>query len=156
MALKKQIIDQETGEIKTEKTLNTNGNFVMLFRAEMKSLRALMVQEPRAAALFMLISEKMNMQNSLIASRETLASYMGVSRATISRSIDSLKKADFIKTSRAGNVTVIHVNANIVWTTYANSRRYAEFSAQVLISDGEQEKDYEFEMTQTKTLSTVK
>ncbi|MDM8356163.1 helix-turn-helix domain-containing protein [Pandoraea communis] len=137
--LKQQIVDAKTGEIKTEKNLEGNGDFVMVQRPGLKDIRLLTQKDPKAGALFLLLSEHMDTSNSLVVSRETLAELLAVSVSTIARAISCLKKFNYIETSRVGNTTVIHVNAKIVWATFANRKKYAKFNATVLLSESEQE-----------------
>ena len=47
MALERQIIDRETGEVKSRGSLGENSNFVMLFRNQMSALVELQKQSQR-------------------------------------------------------------------------------------------------------------
>ncbi len=153
MSLKQQIIDTTTGEVKTEKVLPENHNFVMLFRDQMPALRMIANENPKAQQLLLLLIENMDGANSLVASRETLAELLGHSRATVCRSIKYLKEKAIIDTSRTGNTVILHINAKIVWSSHANKKKYAKFSANVLISDSEQEKT--ISKTFCKTIRTT-
>ena len=70
MALERQIIDTETGEVKSRGSLGENSNFVMLFRNQMSALVELQKSEPKAGALFMFFMEHMDRENALIVSNQ--------------------------------------------------------------------------------------
>ena len=153
MSLKQQIIDTATGEVKSEKVLPENHNFVMLFKDQMAALRVIASENPKAHQLLLLLFENMDSANSLVASRETLAEILGHSRATVCRSIKYLKDNAIIDTSRSGNTVILHINAKIVWSSSANNKKYAKFAANVLISESEQEKSVK--QSFNKTIGTV-
>lgn len=139
MALERQIIDTETGEIKSRGQLGENNNFVMLFRNQISSIVDIQKEDPKAGALFLFFLEHMDRDNALIVSIETMAELMEWSIATINRKIKVLKDKQFITSQRTGNSSIYFINANIAWTTYANKKEYAKFKANVLISKSEQQ-----------------
>nr|WP_313657977.1 replication/maintenance protein RepL [Achromobacter ruhlandii] len=136
--LKRQIVNNKTGEVLTEKELPKNHNFVMFFREEMKSIRALASKDPKAFAILFLMTEQMGENNSIIVSRETLAELLAFSLPTVDRKLKYLRDNKFISVVKSGNMNIYLINARLAWTTYANNRRYAEFKATVLISETEQ------------------
>ena len=73
MALERQIVDRETGEVKSRGSLGENSNFVMLFRNQMSALVELQKTEPKAGALFMFFMEHMDRENALIVSIKTIS-----------------------------------------------------------------------------------
>ena len=48
---------------------------VQFYRNEIGSIRELIKDEPKAASLFLFLSEKMDQENALIVSQETLSEY---------------------------------------------------------------------------------
>jgi len=139
MTLARQIIDTETGEVKSYGIIEGNANFVMLFKSEISSIVQIQKDDPKAGALFMMLLEHMDKDNALIVSLDTLAELMEWGKATVSRKVKYLKDKNFITTQRTGNSSIYFVNANIAWTTYANKKDYAKFKASVLISKAEQQ-----------------
>jgi transcription initiation factor IIE alpha subunit len=137
--LERQIVDKETGEIKSRGTLGENSNFVMLFRNEISSIVQIQKEDPKAGALFMFFLEHMDQENALIVSQECISELLGWSIPTIKRKIQVLKEKNFISTKRTGNSSIYFVNANVAWSTYGNKKNYAQFKANVLISKSEQE-----------------
>lgn len=136
--LTQQIIDSSTGEIKSSRNLGENTNFVMLFRNEIQNLIGLGKSDGKALAIFMFLTEHMDTNNAIIVSRDTISEALDISLPTVDRKIKFLKKNNFIETHRTGAACIYTVNANIVWTTYANKKDYASFKATVLISRSEQ------------------
>lgn len=154
--LKRQIVNNKTGEVLTEKELPKNHNFVMFFREEMKSIRALASKDPKAFAILFLMTEQMGENNSIIVSRETLAELLAFSLPTVDRKLKYLRDNKFISVVKSGNMNIYLINARLAWTTYANNRRYAEFKATVLISETEQsEQKSKVKKTVNKKITAV-
>lgn len=139
MGLERQIVDADTGEIKSRGILGENSNFVMLFKNQISSIVNLQKDDAKAGALFMFFLQHMDRENALIVSMETMGELLGWSIATIKRKIQVLKEKNFIESQRTGNSSIYFVNANLAWTTYGNKKEYAQFKANVLISKSEQE-----------------
>ncbi len=137
--LERQIVDTETGEVKSRGKLGQNSNFVMLFRNEISSIVQIQKTDPKAGALFMFFLEHMDQENALLVSRETMSEILGWSVETIKRKIKVLKDLKFIDVLKSGTSNVYVINANIAWTTYGNKKDYAKFRASVLVSRTEQE-----------------
>lgn len=136
--LERQIVDKETGEIKSRGTLGENSNFVMLFRNEISSIIQIQKEDPKAASLFMFFIEHMDQENALIVSIETIGEMLEWSSATVKRKIAFLKQKQFINVAKSGTSNIYFINANVAWTTYGNKKNYAKFKASVLISEAEQ------------------
>jgi hypothetical protein len=154
MTQMKQIIDVDTGEVLTAKKITPNTNFVQFYRNEMHSIRELIKDDPKAANLFMFLTEKMDTENALIVSKETLAEVLGVSVRTITRQIAVLKEKGFISILKSGVSNIYLVNANIAWTTDGDKKEYARFRANVFVSKSEQE--YQVKATRTKQIHVKK
>ena len=73
--VEQRIVDTETGEILSSRKIKPNANFVQFYRNEIGSIRELIKDEPKAASLFLFLSEKMDQENALIVSQETLSEY---------------------------------------------------------------------------------
>ena len=138
MAREQRIVDTDTGEVLSARVIKPNANFVQFYRNEIGSIRELIKDEPKAASLFLFLSEKMDQENALLVSQETLAEYFGISKRTIIRQLNILKDKGFIEIIKSGTANIYLVNANIAWTSYANKREYAQFKANVFVSKTEQ------------------
>ena len=113
MSREQRIVDTETGEILSSRKIKPNANFVQFYRNEIGSIRELIKDEPKAASLFLFLSEKMDQENALIVSQETLSEYFGISKRTIIRQLNVLKEKGFIEIIKSGTANVYLVNANI-------------------------------------------
>ena len=60
MSREQRIVDTETGEILSSRKIKPNANFVQFYRNEIGSIRELIKDEPKAASLFLFLSEKMD------------------------------------------------------------------------------------------------
>ena len=58
MSREQRIVDTETGEILSSRKIKPNANFVQFYRNEIGSIRELIKDEPKAASLFLFLSEK--------------------------------------------------------------------------------------------------
>lgn len=154
MALERQIVDMETGEVKSRGSLGENQNFVMLFRNEIGSIVNIQKEDAKAGALFLFFLEHMDTNNALIVSQECMSEILGWSIPTIKRKIQVLKSKNFISTKRTGNSSIYFINANVAWSTYGNKKEYAQFKASVLISKSEQE--YRIKANKFKQLDLLK
>ena len=139
MALERQIIDTETGEVKSRGSLGENSNFVMLFRNQMSALVELQKTEPKAGALFMFFMEHMDRENALIVSIKTISEILEWSEPTVYRQIKVLKEKNLITIAKSGTSNIYFINSQVAWTTYGNKKEYSRFNASILISKSEQE-----------------
>ena len=139
MERSQQLVDNSTGEILSHKVLQSNRDFVMTFRPALKKLREIGYKDPKARVLFDFFLEKMDTENALIVSRQTLAEVMGWSETTVKRKVKLLYDEKCIDIQKSGTSNVYLVNANLAWTTHADKRKYAHFRANVYIGESEQE-----------------
>jgi len=139
MPLSKQLVDNDTGEVVSHKTVQNNQDFVMTFRPAYKKLREIGYKDPKARVLLDFFLEQMDTENALIVSRQTIAEFLGWGTATVTRKIKVLRDEKCIDIKLTGSSSVYLVNANLAWTTYADKRRYAHFTANVFLSESEQQ-----------------
>lgn len=103
-------------------------------------MRNLTFEAPTAAGVLMVLLERMNRRNALVASQSTLCKITGKGRTAIQKALTDLRKRNFIEIVRAGNLSIIVVNARVAWTTDTVLReKLAVFDAQVIVSASEQE-----------------
>lgn len=153
MSLERQIIDTETGEIRSRGSLGSNSNFVMLFRNQMSSLVELQKTEPKAGALFMFFMEHMDTQNALMVSVKAMSEILEWSEPTVYRQIKTLKEKNLITIAKSGTANIYFINSQIAWSTYGNKKEYSKFSANVLISKTEQ--NYRIKSSKFKQLDLL-
>lgn len=115
-----------------------NHDFVQYSRQGLNALTT--IANPIALRLFLLLTKEMNTENKIIASQQTLAEILGVTRQSISVAAKELIDKSFFTVMKSGSSTVYCLNADVVWTTYENKKKYATFRASVLVSESEQPK----------------
>ena len=93
MALERQIVDRETGEVKVGFT-RENSNFVMLFRNQMSALVELQKQSQGWCFIYVFM-EHMDRENALIVSIKTISEILEWSEPTVYRQIKTLKDKKF-------------------------------------------------------------
>lgn len=154
MNLSQEIINNDSGEVISRKNIPNNRDFVMTYRIAYQKLRELGLKDAKARVLFDFFLEKMNQDNALIVSRQTLAEFLGWSVPTVDRKIKVLRDERCIDIKKSGTSNVYLINADLAWTTYANRREYAEFRAAVFIGASEQDghSTYELESENQKNV----
>ena len=126
-----------------EASCNKNHNFVQLYRDQLLQLRKLTHKNKTALSVLLLLVEKMNKQNALIISQNTMMKILGKSRQTISKSINVLKKEKFIDIVKVGSANAYIINANVFWqNSQLMKDKTAIFTATVFAVGEEQEKKY--------------
>lgn len=136
----RQTIDAKSGELLHVEKIPGNENFVMLFKDKLPVIRSLIKADAMAASLLFFLVEQMARDNLLVASQRTLAELVGISAASICRGLNTLKKHGIIEIKYVGNTPAIAINADLVWSTHANGKKYAACRAKMLISEDEQKK----------------
>jgi DNA-binding MarR family transcriptional regulator len=157
---KNNTVKQLQEELKTTRALNTNltnqldkkeaeaaykknHNFVQLYRDQLLQLRKLTHKNKTALSVLLLLVEKMDKQNALIISQNTLMKILGKSRQTISKSIKVLKEGNFINIVKVGTANAYIINANVFWqNSQIMKDRTATFTATVFAVKNEQEENY--------------
>lgn len=112
----------------------------------MKQWRELIKKQPLAAEIMFYFMEVMGKNtNAIVCSYKTLQEVTGYSRPSVGRALKTLKEMNWVDTVRVGSATAYAVNERIVWQSGRNQRKYAMFSATVVASQSEQDKDYDTE-----------
>ena len=117
-----------------------DSNFVKEFRNSFPRRTALQKESPWAWIIFDFLKTHMDHYNSILCSSKVLEEHYDISRVTVSKAIRSLKKHKFIKVTKSGTSNLYYIDSNIVWSSWANQKKYAEFSAKVIVSESEQKK----------------
>lgn len=127
-------INFETGEI-TE----VNANFVQVYVDKIDFITNLIIDNPRATAVFMFLIKHMDKRNAIIISQQAISEAMGISRKTVYSSIKYLIDKRALTIYKSGTSNIYAVNSQIAWKATANGKRYALFDARVYISKSEQD-----------------
>lgn len=110
----------------------------------------LMSQSPIAYRIFKFLINNMDSYNAVMCSQTVLQERFDVSRVTVSRAIKLLKERQYIDVYKSGTSNIYAVNKQIAWNSWGTNYKHGKFSANVIISESEQEKD-----TQVK-IQTIK
>ena len=123
--------------------LNTGDERIMF------AIRELIGSCPVAAQILIFIIEHADHHNAVICSSKVLEEALSVSRTTIFRAVRVLQDNNYVKILKSGTSNVFVLNSEIAWKSWGKNYQHAEFSAQVILTQSEQEKFY-------KTKSSVK
>lgn len=127
-------------EKKANKRLKNN-DFVQVQRREMRALAALGAKSPLALDLLMVMAQSMNRQNAVMLSFKAMQHIMGKSRPTIDRAIRLLRDDRWLQVVKVGTANAYVLNECVFWTDTKDKRPMATFSAQVITTLEEQDKD---------------
>ena len=127
-------INFETGEI-TE----VNANFVQVYVDKIDFITNLIIDNPRATAVFMFLIKHMDKRNAIIISQQAISEALGLNRRTIIRCIKYLVEKKALTIFKSGTSNIYAINSQIVWRSNADGKEYALFDARVYISKSEQD-----------------
>lgn len=117
-------------------------DFVQYTRGYLKNQRELARRSPAAWQVFTLLTERMNKSNAIVISQATMAEILGYTRTTINSAVKLLEKENWMQVVKVGQVNAYVINSKVVWRD-RSGKRYASFSADVVISETEQNKAIE-------------
>jgi hypothetical protein len=129
----KSRINYETGEIE-----EVNDNFVQLYLDNLDLIVKMTSENPSSVKVFIWLLKHMDKRNALVVSQQALAEATKMSRTTVYRATEYLKKEKALKVFKSGNTNIYAVNAQIAWKSTADNKKYAWFDAKVYISSLEQ------------------
>lgn len=132
----KQLVDFETGEIKT-----VNSGFTQFYDDKMNHLMQLS-SNPAAMKLFLWLAQHMDKRNAIVVSQEALSEALDVSRMTIHRAVGVLKEKKILDVIKSRSSNIYAINSEIAWKDNAEGKRYAYFTAKVYVVESEQQESY--------------
>lgn len=128
------LIDKERADKK-----RLPSDFVQLSRNSMKEIRLLADTNKLSLKILMILAEKMNRQNAVVISQKTLCQLLGKGRTSVYNAVKTLEDGRWLKTLKIGTANAYIINERVFWTDLTDKRRYAIFSANVIVSEEEQE-----------------
>lgn len=123
------------------KRLPKNMDFVQVSRSEMRSIAELGSKSPLALDLLMIFTQAMDKQNAVMMSYETMECISNKSRRQLSRAVSILKKDNWIQVIKVGTANAYVLNTAVFWTDKGDKRHLGSFTAKVITTLEEQEKD---------------
>lgn len=118
-----------------------NRDFFQVSRAFALNLAELASESKTAFKIFMFLAKHMDGANALCVSMLALEDALGISRSTANRAIKHLKNNGWICVLKTGTSNIYVLNPKVVWSSYANQKKYCQFKTNVIISPTENE-DY--------------
>jgi biotin operon repressor len=141
MEHEKYQIDSSTGEQKL-----VNANFIQVYKDNIDLLERVTREHPKALEIFWWITKRMDNNNALVVSQQSLAEALKVSRMTIHRAVEYLKENKVLDILKSGNSNIYALNSKIVWQDDAENKKYAHFTAKVYVTAEEQDIDYQTQL----------
>lgn len=129
-------------EARRDAVAKKNFNFVQVEKRTMKDLRILTVEHPKAAGLLFLLGEKMNKQNAIVMSQQTMIGLTGWSRPTVIRAVKTLQDGRWLQIIRIGTANAYVINNAVFWQD-SRDKKMATFRAQIVVSADEQDESFE-------------
>ena len=140
---KNKALDMVEQVRREQRELRPPADFVQLDRKTMKAIRHLTTKSPTATKILMLMAEKMNKQNAIMISNQAIIEITGASKPTVNKSMALLKKENWIKALKVGTSNAYFVNSDVFWKDAVRNKKYAEFKANIITSETEQDKSFE-------------
>ena len=100
--------------------------------------RSLLKENPNAGIVLSFIIENMGPYNSLICSTTVMVEALGISRSSVIRAVNTLKKRGYIYVMKSSTTNVYVLNYDFAWKSWGNNMRYCKFPANVILSESEQ------------------
>ena len=110
----------------------------------------LMQKNPLAYRIWRFLANNMDGFNAVIVSYNTMQEIFEVSRMTLYRAIKLLDEDDYIRIYKSGTSNVYALNHDMVWNSWGTNKKYSKFSANVIISENEQEEKVQKELKDLK------
>lgn len=100
----------------------------------------LMGKSPIAYRIFRFLINNMDSYNAIMCSYQVIQEQFNVSKPTITRAIKLLKENQYIDVYKSGTSNVYAINKQIAWNSWGNNFKHGKFSANIILSESEQEK----------------
>ena len=133
-----ELVNTATGEImetvKTSDRSKQNADIVMLYRQFIAEIANLGMEDVQALRVLLFIVRQMDTKNALVCPMSLMSEMLNISRQTVSNKIKYLHKHGWIAINKTGRSNVYVVNPAVVWTSYADEKKYCRFEANVMLS----------------------
>jgi DNA-binding transcriptional ArsR family regulator len=143
-------------EERAKKSPYQSGKWYQMNGESTKCLMALIDNQPAALKILLFLLQHMDTTNSLVVSYVVLQEFLGLSRATVGRSIKYLKDHNYITVYKSGTSNIYVVNDTIAWKSYGKNIKYSKFNATVILSASEQSTDCKIRMEKHKEIIVEK
>lgn len=113
--------------------------FYQVNKEHSEDLMWLLNTNPNAYKILLFLFDHMDKYNAVMCSYQVIQEYFGISRATASRAVKTLKEHGFVHVCKSGTSNVYVTNPDLAWNSWGNNRQYCEFPANIILSASEQE-----------------
>lgn len=117
------------------------GTWVQTERAAHEAWAALIDQSPQAAKIMHILTARIEDNNAVVISQDTLAKLAKASRRTVQRALTVLRNGNWIDIRQIGpngTVNAYVINDRVAWANRRDNLRLSIFSATVIVDAAEQ------------------
>lgn len=133
-----ELAEQEEAEQRAKK----NYNFVQIEKRALRLVRELYDQNATAGKLLFILAEKMNRQNALVCSYDTMSKITGLSRQTLYKAVKYLREHNWIQVVKVGTANAYIINSRAFWQSHGD-KKMTVFHATIVASSDEQDSPVE-------------
>lgn len=137
-ARQQELAEQEEAEQRAKK----NFNFLQIEKRSLRHIRELYDQNATAGKLLFILAEKMNRQNALVCSYDTMSKITGLGRTALYKAIRHLKEHNWIQVVKIGTANAYIINSKVFWQSYVD-KKMTVFHATIVASSDEQDEPIE-------------
>lgn len=113
-------------------------------------------ENPAAMSVLLFFIEHADRMNALVVSYKAMQEFLGVSQATIARSIKYLREKGFVYVYKSGSSNVYVLNNELVWSNSGNKVQYCKFPANIMLTASEQDEMSKLKFNYEKVVSEPK
>jgi hypothetical protein len=121
------------------------GSWVQTDRSIHELWAQLSFKYPAAAAILHFLTGRVGEHNAVVVGQKTVADILGMSLSTAKRGFAALEKGNWVEKRQigvTGSINAYVLNERVAWHRARDDRRYALFSAQVVVAaDDQPDKD---------------
>jgi len=134
-------LEQQEKESRERQKRSPFRKWVQMNKDAYKAEDWLMSKSPIAYRIFKFLINNMDSYNAVMCSQTVIQEQFDVSRPTVSRAIKLLRDKQYIDVYKSGTSNVYTVNKQIAWNSWGNNYKHGKFSANIIISETEQDKE---------------
>lgn len=116
-----------------KKSKKQNKDFIMMYRRFINQVAELGAKDPIALKVLLFLVRNMDNRNALAITVNLISSMSGMCRQTVSKKIKYLEANGWIFIYKIGHEKVYVINPDVVWTSYADDRKYCKFDAKIIL-----------------------
>lgn len=138
---RQQQIEEEKQREKNQQEQNKKSPYTSWVQINKDAYKAedwLMGKSPIAYRIFKFLINNMDGYNAVVCSYQVLQECFNISKPTVTRAIKLLKEKQYVDVHKSGTTNIYTVNKQLAWNSWGSNYKYAKFSANIIISEGEQ------------------